>query len=107
MTKEPFSFSYTEPFSDWYRTIDVVIQPDDYYYFKIERRLGSSWWLIGSNPKDKPKYHWEENQIGEISEPNLRRFIEWAKDGKGSRIIEFKAVSSDYDIIEEITRVLA
>lgn len=107
MNKEPFSFSYTQPFSDWYRTIDVVIKPDDYYYFKIERRFGPSWWLIGSNPKNEPKYHWEYTQIGEMSERTLKRFIEWAKDDKGSKIIEFNAISGEFNILEEMIKIVS
>jgi len=106
MNKEPFSFSYTKPFSDWFKTVDVVINHDDYYYFKIERRLERSWWLVGSNPKDKPKYHWKDTEIGEMNEKVLKRFIEWAKDEKGSRIIQIKSISGEFDIIEEIISIL-
>lgn len=105
--KHSFSFSYTEPFLDWFRTIDVVIKPDDYCYFRIERRFGPSWWLIGMNSKDEPKYHWENNQIGEMSANNLRRFINWAKNDKGSKIIEFKSISGEFNILEEMMGIMS
>jgi hypothetical protein len=94
------------PFSDWYKTIDVVIKPDDYYYFRIERRFGS-WWLIGLTPKDEPKYHWKNTQIGEMAEHQLKSFIEWAKNEKGSKIIEFKAISGEFNILEEIIKIVS
>lgn len=106
MNKEPFSFEYIRPCLDWYETIPVVINPDDYYYFRIERRFGPSWWLIGSNPKNEPNYHWDETQIGEISGAGLRQFIEWAKTENGSKVTEIKAICGTFNIIEEITKVL-
>lgn len=45
--KTPFKFSYTQPSLDWFETINVEINPDDYYYFELQRRYGPDWWLIG------------------------------------------------------------
>lgn len=105
--KEPFKFTYTYPSLDWYGCKDIVINDEDYYYFKIERRFGSSWWLIGSNPpKDKNKFEWTETQLGEIETYDLKRFIKWAKNEDGSsRITEVNAISGSFNIIDEILKL--
>ncbi|HEX3018523.1 MAG TPA: hypothetical protein VHP31_11825 [Caproicibacter sp.] len=105
--KEPFEYEYTQPSLDWYETVQVKIKPDDYYYFRLERRFGPSWWLIGEKPKNEPDYHWEEKEIGEIGERDLLRFIEWAKDEWGSKIIEVHAISGSFDILEEIKELVS
>jgi len=106
--KEPFKFKYTYPSLDWYDVKEVVINYDDYYYFKIQRRYGPSWWLIGTNPpKDKNKFEWTETQLGEIEKPDLIRFIKWAKDKDGgSRITEINSLSGDFDIIKDVLDLL-
>ena len=107
--KEPFRFEYTVPTYDWYDTVKVEIKPEDYYYFRIERRFGPSWWLVGKNPPDRgaEDYRWTEKTIGELSEHNLARFVEWAKDGcRGSRIIAVSAISGSFDILREIEKLL-
>ena len=92
---------------DWYESVDVEIKYGDYYYYKIERRFGPSWWLVGRNPVDEPRYHWEETSIGEIGIIDLKRFIEWSKDGKkGSKITEVRAICSDFNILVEIAALL-
>lgn len=103
--KEPFRFEYTIPTLDWFDIKQVKIEPNDYCYFRIERRYGPSWWLIGTNPKDEPDYHWEDTQIGEINERTLQKFIEWSKTERGSKIIEIKAISGSFDILEEIKKL--
>lgn len=109
--KKPFEFSYTMPLLDWFETIKVKINPEDYYYFRLERRFGPSWWLYGSNPVDEPNYHWEDTELGQLgfddSDDEVKRFIEWAKTGSGSRIIEIKTISGSFDIFKEIERVLS
>lgn len=105
LEKHPFRFSYNRPVSDWFEEVKVELKHEDYYYFKLERRFGPSWWLIGTNPKENPKYHWEDKEIGQISDDALRRFIEWAKTGNGSKIIQFKCSGSHFDIIEEVTKL--
>lgn len=105
MDKEPFSYKYTRPCLDWFDWVSVEIKHDDYCYFRIERRFGPSWWLIGMNPKDEPKYHWEDTEIGKIGDLDLRRFIEWAKSKNGSKIIEVKAISGSFNIIEEVLKL--
>lgn len=102
MSKESFSYKYTRTCLDWFEWVSVEIKPDDYCYFRIERRFGPSWWLIGMNPKSEPKYHWKYEEIGEMSDLDLRRFVEWAKQEKGSKIIEVKAICSSFDIIGEM-----
>lgn len=108
--KKPFEFSYTVPLLDWFEVIKVKINPEDYYYFKLERRYGPSWFLIGGNPIDKPNYHWEYKELGQLgiygSNSEVQRFIEWAKTGKGSRIVEIRTISGSFDIFKEIEKLL-
>lgn len=104
--KQPFVFEWLKPCSDWFETKRIEIKTSDYCYFRIERRFGPSWWLIGMNAREEPKYHWEDTQIGEIMNGDLRRFIEWAKSDNGSKIIEIKSICGSFDIIEEILKVL-
>ena len=104
--KEPFKFSYNVPSLDWYETKNVTINPEDYYYFTLERRFGPSWWLVGKNLKEKPNYHWETEQIGELERPSdLIKFIKWAETEKGSKITEVRAISGDFNIIKEILKL--
>ena len=106
-TKEPFRFSYTSPTSDWFIMHDVVLNPDDYYYYEIQRRFGPSWWLVGKNPpKENSGLQWSEESIGEISEYSLMRFIEWAKGERGSKITSISAICGSFDILEDIKRIL-
>lgn len=104
--KEPFVYQYTRPSLDWFEYVNVEIKPDDYYYFRLERRFGPSWWLIGMNPKEEPRYHWEDTQIGEISHYDLKRFMKWAKTDKGSKLIAIKTICGSFDIFEEIAELL-
>lgn len=108
--KKPFEFSYTMPSLDWYEIINVKINLEDYYYFTLERRFGPSWWLIGKNPVDKPSYHWEEKELGELGYENrnedVKRFIEWAKTDYGSKITEIRAISGNLDVLKSINKLL-
>ena len=107
--KAPFKFSYTQPSLDWFETINVEIKPDDYYYFKLQRRYGPDWWLIGQNPppENSTHYEWSETDIGKISNRDLMRFIDWAKfDGSGSKIVEISVISGALDIFNEIEDIL-
>lgn len=67
--KAPFKFSYTQPSLDWFETINVEIKPDDYCYFKLQRRYGTDWWLIGQNPppENSTQREWSETELGRIS----------------------------------------
>ena len=78
--KAPFKFSYTQPSLDWFETINVEIKPDDYYYFKLQRRYGPDWWLIGQNPppENSTRYEWSETELGKISCRDIAKFVEWA-----------------------------
>ena len=105
--KGVFKFEYTKPALDWFDIIEVEIKPDEYCYYRIERRFGPSWWLIGMNPVNEPEYHWKEKQIGSISEKDLARFIKWAETDIGSNIIEIKAISGSFNILKEIEKLLA
>lgn len=104
--KEPFCFSYIVPSLDWFDTKTVTIGPQDYYYFRLERRFGPSWWLIGSNPTDDDSGHyWTDTQLGELRDCDLYRFIEWAKSPWGSKIVEVKALSGEFNIIDDIADI--
>ena len=104
--KESFKYSYTRPCLDWFDWVHVEIKPEDYLYFKNQRRFGPSWYLFGSNPKDEPKYHWETKEIGRVDDGDLIRFIEWAKNDQGSSITEITSIAGSFDIINEITNLL-
>ena len=107
--KEPFKFEYTMPSLDWYEIIKVEIKPEDYVYFKLERRYGPTWWLIGTNPpaENAKDYRWTEKEIGRIENSDIARFVEWAKlDYGGSRIVEIHAISGSFDILREAEKLL-
>ena len=106
--QESFKFEYTTPTYDWFDIKKVEIKPDDYVYFELQRRYGPSWWLVGKNPPDNTAedYHWTETTIGRISERDISRFIEWAKDGHGSRLIRISAISGSFDILRETEKLL-
>lgn len=107
--KESFKFEYTMPSLDWYDIIRVEIKPKDYCYFKLQRRYGPSWWLIGMNPpKDNAKeYKWTEKEIGRISSRDIARFIEWAKNEHGgNNLIQISAISGSFNILQEIEKLL-
>ena len=109
LPKEPFKFKYTMPSLDWYDIINVEIKPDDYCYFKLVRRYGPTWWLIGTNPPadNAKEYKWTEKEIGNISERDIARFIEWAKlEYGGSKLIEISALSGSFDILREVEKLL-
>lgn len=106
--KEPFKFKYTVSYLDWYDIVSVEIKPKDYCYFRLERRYGPSWWLIGKNPpaENAKDYRWTEKTIGQISDHDLVRFIEWAKsDYGGSDLVEISAISGSFDILREIEKI--
>ena len=107
--KAPFKFSYTQPSLDWFETINVEIKPDDYYYFKLQRRYGPDWWLIGQNPppENSTRYEWSETELGRISCRDIAKFVEWARiDGGGSKIVEISAISGSFDLLREIKVLL-
>lgn len=109
--KECFEFSYTQPSLDWYETIKVKIEPTDYYYFKLEKRYDDSWWLIGCKSIEKYPY-WEYKELGELDfDGNIsttKKFIEWAKyeNGEGSKIIEIRSISGNFDLLKEIKKLI-
>lgn len=107
MNKEPFIFTYTVPSLDWYDIIKVEIGPDDYTYFRLERRFGPSWWLIGMVYEDDPENGpcWIEKELGQLVGLHLYAFIEWAKSPWGSKIIEVKALSGEFNIIDDIADI--
>ena len=75
--KAPFKFSYTQPSLDWFDTINVEIKPDDYYYFKLQRRYGPDWWLIGQNPppENSTQREWSETELGRISCRDIAKLL--------------------------------
>ena len=104
--QKAFEFSYNKPSLDWFDTINIKLKPEDYYYYKLERRYGRSWWLIGCNPVEEPNYHWEEKQIGEIGKNDLLKFIDWCKTNEGNLIIQIKVLDSTFNIFDEINNLL-
>ena len=107
--KEPFEFSYTVPVLDWYDIVKVKINPEDYYYFHLERRYGPSWHLIGCNPIDEYPY-WKSKDLGclgyEGRDGDVKRFIEWAKTKNGSRITQISTLCGSMDIFKAIQKLL-
>ena len=103
--KEAFRFDEFKPCLDWYTTKHHIINWGDYNYFKLDRRFGPSWWLYGMKLIENP-YHWEEKEIGEIYEGDLRRFIEWAKAEHGSKIININMICGSFDIFNEVGKLI-
>lgn len=103
--KEAFKFDEFKPCLDWYTTEHHIINWGDYNYFKLDRRFGPSWWLYGMKLIENP-YHWEEKEIGEIRESDLRRFIEWAKTEHGSKIININMICGSFDIFNEVGKLI-
>ena len=107
--KAPFKFSYTQPSLDWFETINVEINPDDYYCFELHRRYGPDWWLIGKNPppKNSTRHEWSETALGRLSYRDIAKFVEWARtDGGGSKIVGISAISGSFDLVHEIKELL-
>lgn len=102
MGKGKFSFTWTQPCLDWFTQKNVELEEKTYMYYKLERRFGPSWWVIGINFIEEPNYDTKETQIGEISLYDLKKFIEWCKDDNGSKIIKVSAICGSFDIINEI-----
>ena len=103
--KPPFRFEYTVPWLDWYAIEKREIKYDDYYYFKLERRFGLTWWLIGIKHYENP-YSWEYEEIGQLNCSYLKNFIDWAKTDYGSRITEIVAISGGINLIEDIKELI-
>lgn len=100
--KEDFIFSYTEPWLDWYKEITVCVKDREFNYFTLEYRFSNSWFLIG-NVLNKKTFHFEKKELGELREPYLKKFVEWAKlPFNGSKILEIRAISGQLNLIEAI-----
>ena len=109
MEKEPFNFSYTEPTLDWYRDVHVEIKWEDYLYFKVERRFGPSWWLIGYQKEDG-RFEHRAVTLGSMNEGCLRKFIKWcefpdATNRTCSKLIEISAISTGFNLMQEIEKL--
>ena len=100
----PFLYSYVDtPPDGGCHTIFGMIRPDEYTCFRLERRFGLTWWLVGLKLTDDDKgQYWTEEQICELRDQNLYKFIEWAKSPWGSKITEVKALSTEFNIIDDI-----
>ena len=90
--KAPFKFSYTQPSLDWFETINVEINPDDYYYFELQRRYGPNWWLIGKNPpiENSTRREWSETALGRISCRDIASLL----SGQELTVVEAKLLES-------------
>ena len=109
LKKEPFRFEYSMPSLDWYEMVSVEIDPNEYQLYKLERRYGEAWWLIGLREPQKSMQHheWEEKTLGRMSNRDIARFVEWAKlDHSGSRLIEIQSISSSMDVLSDIKKLL-
>ena len=104
--KKAFEFDEWKPCLDWYTVEHHIIHDEDFIYFKLDRRYGPSWWLIGMKTVDEPTYHWEETTIGEINDGDLARFIEWATTSNGSRIVNINMLSGSFNIFAEVGELL-
>lgn len=103
--KEPFEYDENVPCLDWYTTKHHIINDKDFTYFKLDRRFGPSWWLYGMK-FDENNCRWEEKEIGEIYDGDLRRFIEWAKTDHGSRIISVHMICGSFDLFAEVGKLV-
>ena len=105
--KAPFKLSYTQPSLDWFETINVEIKPDDYYYFKLQRRYGTDWWLIGQNPppENSTQREWSETELGRISCSDIAKFVEWARiDGGGKKLLKSRQLAALATFFEKLKR---
>lgn len=108
--KSPFEFRWTVPMLDWFEWKKASVNFDDYDAFKLVRRYGPTWWLIGLNVQETP-YKIIETEIGELatkySNENVKRFIEWAKiDNVRSKLVEISVISTSFDLVKEIGDLL-
>ena len=108
--KEPFEFSYTKPWLDWYETIKVSILYNQYNYLTLERRYGSSWWLVG-HIFNKQSDKWERVDVGQINNHDIKRLVEWArfttKKGHTINILtEIRAIDGILNPIDEFLRII-
>lgn len=108
--KEPFEFSYTKPWLDWYRTENVSIPYNQYAELTLERRYSLCWWLVGHR-FNKHLDEWERVDIGEISERDIRRLVEWArftnKNGHTFSILtEVRAIDGDLNPIDDFLKIM-
>lgn len=103
--KVAFEFDEYKPFLDWYTVEHHIINWDDYNYFKLVFRFGPSCWLYGVKRLEN-QYRYEEKEIGEIFEGDLKRFVEWAKTDRGSRILDISVISSTIDIFKQVKKLI-
>lgn len=106
--KEHFCFSYNTPTLDWYTTIKVSINWDDYSYFKIERRYGPSYWVLGFKKSENTKPI--QIDLGEISKYDLVKFIKWCEYSPfdtyiSSKLIGFSVISTSMNITDMINDI--
>lgn len=109
MDKEPFRFSYNTPSLDWYITINVEVKWKDYLYFKIQRRFGPSYWLLGYQKEDKRIKH-REVEIGELSKRDLGRFVKWSEyttpfNQTCSKLIGVSVISTGMNLFDAIKEI--
>lgn len=109
MEKDPFRFSYNTPSLDWYITINVEVKWEDYLYFKIQRRFGPSYWLIGYKNEDGRIKH-REVEIGELSKRDISRFVKWSEyttpfNQTGSKLIGVSVITTGMNIADAIKEI--
>ena len=111
MNKEPFRFSYNTISLDWYDTINVEVKWEDYLYFKIQRRFGPSYWLLGYKDDDGRIKH-KEIEIGELSSRDLGRFVKWSEyitpfHQVGSKLIGINVISPSMNLFNAIKEIFS
>lgn len=109
--KKPFEFTYTKPLLDWYEDVNVSITYDEYNHLTLERRYNDSWWLLG-HKYNKDKDRWVKEQIGEISEKDIPRLVEWAEYTNGvghqvSILTEIRAIDGYLNPIRDFLRIMS
>lgn len=106
--KEPFLLEYTAPLLDWYTTVRVEIKWDEYHYFKIQYRFGSTYWLMGYKEKDG-RFEREEVTIGRIYRSDLGKFIKWCEydDGRSSKLIGVSVISTGMNITKIMKEIIS
>lgn len=103
--KESFKFYINEPYFDWFKTKEIVIEPEEYAWFELQRRFDSTWYLMGLN-KDKVTGKLESKEIGVLGRENrnvvVKEFIEWS----GNKLIKITSIGGGINLIKSIKVLL-
>ena len=104
LDKNTIEFVLYEPVHGGYSSKLVKLEQDTYTYYRVERRYGPSWWLIGINHTESGM---EEEQIGRLTDDQLKKFINWSKFGDiDSKIVSVKAISGTFDVASDLVELM-